>query len=201
VVVSGLPRSGTSMMMQMLDAGGLPIFTDNMRKKDADNPRGYFELEKVKTLPKNSGWIREAEGRAVKIVAQLLRYLNQGCRYRIIYMERDLEEVIRSQAKMLASHGKDGASISDERLSDIFASQEKIIKSMLVAKNLAVLYVRYQACIEDPKRIVREVNEFLGGSLDETAMTNAVVPDLYRNRGLRDHPKIFNSNRGKGEGV
>ena len=201
VVVSGLPRSGTSMMMQMLDAGGLPVFTDDMRKSDADNPRGYFELEKVKTLPKDSGWLKEAEGRAIKIVAQLLAHLNRGCRYRIIYMERDLEKVVRSQRKMLARHGKDGASVSDEHLMHLFAGQEKMIKSMLAAKNLAVLYVRYRICIEDPRRIAREINGFLGESLDETAMSNAVVPDLYRNRGVRNHLKIVNSNAAKKEGV
>ena len=184
VVVSGLPRSGTSMMMQMLDAGGLSVFTDNMRKSDVDNPRGYFELEKVKSLPKDSGWLKEAEGRAVKIVAQLLKHLNHGCRYRVIYMERDLDEVIRSQKKMLARRGKEGASVSDNRLLQIFARQEEVIKAMLAHGKLAVLYVRYRACVEAPGRIAREVDTFLGGSLDEAAMAGVVVPDLYRNRGL-----------------
>jgi predicted AlkP superfamily phosphohydrolase/phosphomutase/tetratricopeptide (TPR) repeat protein len=197
VVASGLPRSGTSMMMQMLDAGGLSVFTDNRRKSDADNPKGYFELAKIKTLPKDNGWMKQAEGRAVKVVAQLLRHLNHGCRYRIVYMERDLAEVVRSQGKMLARQGKEGASVSDERLIQIFAGQEKTIKTMLAAKNLAVLYVPHQACIENPGRVAREVNEFLGGSLDEAAMAKAVVPELYRNRNFHDHPKMVHSNTGK----
>jgi tetratricopeptide (TPR) repeat protein len=194
VVVSGLPRSGTSMMMQMLHAGGLPTLTDNKRKEDADNPRGYFELESVKNLQKENSWLRKASGRAVKVVAQLLEHLNHQCRYRIVYMERNLEEVIRSQEKMLDRQGKEKAPISNERMIHAFARQERRIKGMLAARRFPVLYVPYQSCIHDPKRIAEKVNGFLGGSFDDTAMANAVVPDLYRNRSTDDpHPETSTS--------
>jgi len=187
VVVSGLPRSGTSMMMQMLNAGGLPVLSDNLRKRDADNPKGYFELEKVKTLQKENGWLKEVEGRAVKVVAQLLEHLSHQCRYRIIYMERNIEEVIRSQEKMLTRQGKVVASVLNRRMIHIFVRQEKMIKEMLTTGKFPVLYVRYRQCIKDPEGVARKVNEFLGGTFNETAMANAVIPGLYRNRSSKEH--------------
>ncbi|MCF8128791.1 MAG: alkaline phosphatase family protein [Deltaproteobacteria bacterium] len=200
VVVSGFPRSGTSMMMQMLNAGGLPVLTDGRRKGDEDNPKGYFELDSVKTLQKENSWLKEATGRAVKVVAQLLAHLNYQCRYRIIYMERNIEEVVRSQEKMLSRQGKEKASISTERMIHTFARQEKGIKRMLASGKQEVLYIPYHRCIHNPKKIAKKVNGFLGGSLDETAMANAVVPDLYRNRHSDDpHPETLISKTEKRE--
>ena len=105
-IVSGLPRSGTSMMMQMLKQGGIEILTDKIRQNDVNNPRGYYELEKVKELPKDNTWLPEAEGKGVKIIVQLLQYLLPGFEYRIIFMQRDIKEILRSQKKMLENLGK-----------------------------------------------------------------------------------------------
>src|SRR5713101_7433843 len=101
IIVSGLPRSGTSLMMQMLDNGGVAVLTDNIRAADTDNPRGYYEFEKVKKIKQDSSWLPETRGKAFKMVSQLLYDLPTSERYRIIFMERDLDEMLISQEKML----------------------------------------------------------------------------------------------------
>src|SRR6516165_9024580 len=117
IIVSGLPRSGTSLMMQMLENGGLEIITDNQRTADTDNPRGYYEFEKVKQIKRDTSWLPQARGKAVKMVSQLLYDLPPSERYRIIFMERDLDEMLLSQEKML------------ERLSRKAAPREEIKNS------------------------------------------------------------------------
>src|ERR1700675_612032 len=104
-IVSGLPRSGTSLMMQMLDAGGLPVLSDGERKADTDNPRGYLEWERIKQLPKQPALIAEAEGKVVKVISQLLLSLPEGHEYRVIFMQRPLPEVLKSQDEMLRRRG------------------------------------------------------------------------------------------------
>src|ERR1700736_1154085 len=104
-IVSGLPRSGTSLMMQMLDAGGLPVLADGKRKADADNPKGYLEWERIKQLPKDPSLIAEAEGKAVKIISQLILSLPSGHEYRVVLMQRPLPEVLKSQEEMLRRRG------------------------------------------------------------------------------------------------
>src|SRR5262249_30630691 len=101
IIVSGLPRSGTSLMMQMLDGGGVPVLTDNIRAADTDNPRGYYEFEPVKATKRDATWLPAARGKAVKMVSQLLYHLPPGETYRVLFLERDLEEVLASQEKML----------------------------------------------------------------------------------------------------
>src|ERR1700674_2159926 len=108
IVVSGLPRSGTSMMMNMLDSGGVPVLTDGIRSSDDSNPRGYFEYEPVKELGKDGGrsWVLLARGKAVKIISFLLTWLPETCDYRVVFMQRDLDEIIASQNEMLARRGE-----------------------------------------------------------------------------------------------
>ena len=109
IVVSGLPRSGTSLMMQMLAAGGVEVVTDHVRTADTDNPRGYYEFELVKKIKQDASWLPEARGKAVKMVSQLLYDLPAGEKYRIIFLERDLDEVLVSQEKMLERLGRTAA--------------------------------------------------------------------------------------------
>lgn len=181
-VVSGLPRSGTSMMMQMLHAGGHPCLTDERRTADADNPRGYFEYEKVKQLRTDCSWLPEAEGKAVKIIAQLLSPLPTELDYRIIFMRRELDEVIASQNRMLARQGRGGGALSDERLCEIFDQQLRQIEKLLADRNIPTLYVPHRAVIEEPTTIAQQVKEFLGLDLDLSAMVRVVDGDLYRQR-------------------
>ena len=181
-VVSGLPRSGTSMMMQMLHAGGHPCLTDELREADTDNPRGYFEYEKVKQLRTDRSWLPEAEGKAVKIIAQLLAFLPSGLDYRIIFMRRELDEVIASQNRMLDRQGRGGDDFSDERLREIFDLQLHQIKKLLADRNIPTLYVAHRDVRESPTAIAQQIKDFLGQDLNLSAMVRVVDRDLYRQR-------------------
>lgn len=181
VIVSGLPRSGTSMMMQMLAAGGFPIVTDGEREADQSNPRGYYELEKVKALNTDNSWLNEVKGQSVKIIAQLLPKLPRNIPYRIIFMERHLAEVISSQKNMLGRLGRKGARVSDDRLAQTFMRQLESVDRMLEAyPEISVLSVSHRDAIENPVSVAAKVNAFLGGNLDESSMIKAVDRSLYR---------------------
>ncbi|TWU30439.1 sulfotransferase domain-containing protein [Bythopirellula polymerisocia] len=181
IVVSGLPRSGTSLLMQMLDRGGVGLVTDEQRLADEDNPKGYCEYEPVKRLQQDSSWLSDCQGKAVKVISQLLFSLPATENYAIILMQRDLEEVLDSQDKMLARQGRAGA--AREILRKAFASHLQKLEQWLPAqKNLKVLRLDYAELVTDPLSAAMELNEFLGGHLDATAMSAAVDPQLYRNR-------------------
>ena len=185
VVVSGLPRSGTSMMMQMLEAGGLEPMTDGVRTADESNPKGYYELERVKDLEEGVDelWLRSARGRAVKIIAFLMRHLPETFNYKVILMHRRLDEVLASQTKMLASLGET-TETEDPRMRKLFADSLARTKSLLAYRPcFEVHHVKYHAVIEDGRKHADELNRFLGGRLDREAMAAVVNPELYRNRG------------------
>jgi hypothetical protein len=184
IVVSGLPRSGTSMMMKMLDAGGVSIMTDAIRKADVDNPKGYYEYERVKSLEKETdkSYVREARGKALKVISFLLKDLPDDNYYRVIFMRRHLDEVIASQNKMLDRRGE--KSIDEhERMSEAYRNHLAAVK-ILVRKrpNFELFEFRYDEAVKDPAAAARAVNAFLGGKLDERAMTAAIDAELYRNR-------------------
>jgi predicted AlkP superfamily phosphohydrolase/phosphomutase/tetratricopeptide (TPR) repeat protein len=187
IIVSGLPRSGTSMMMQMLTAGGIVPLTDSIRKADEDNPEGYYEYEKAKQLDRDSSWLPEARGKAVKVVAQLMTYLPRipGLNYSVIFMERHIEEVLSSQKSMLKRHEKEGARLSDDRLRRIFTYQLQQTKRMLSLRKIPTLFVDYNKTIEKPEETALRLKAFLGGNLDEKKMSEAVVPTLKRQRSLK----------------
>lgn len=180
-VVSGLPRSGTSMMMQMLDAGGIPALTDHIRTADEDNPKGYYEFEAVKRLQEDSAWVAEAGGKAVKMVYRLLYDLPEGQQYRVVFMQRDLKEVIASQEAMLARLGKPADGLPPERLTEVYRKHLAEAADWLKQQpNFDVLYVNYRDVLERTDSVVRALNDFLGGGLNVRAME--AVPDrtLYR---------------------
>lgn len=184
VVVSGLPRSGTSMMMQMLAAGGMPILTDGERGADDSNPRGYLELEAVKKLGRDpdTGWLGEAKGKAIKVVAPLLPSLPSNHTYRIVFMERPLKEIVASQAAMLERLGKEGGKLSERQLAAAYLKQVDAVGGVLAsnAGRVDVLAVDYHEALAKPAAVAAKVNRFLGGTLDEAAMAGAVAPELRR---------------------
>jgi predicted AlkP superfamily phosphohydrolase/phosphomutase/tetratricopeptide (TPR) repeat protein len=182
VIVSGLPRSGTSMMMQMLSAGGIPPLTDSVREADEDNPRGYYEFEKAKQLDRDNSWMAESKGKAVKVVAQLLAYLPAmpGVHYRVVFLERDMEEILLSQKSMLQRQEKKGSKLSDDRLRTIFSHQVKQIKTMLSLRKIPTLFVDYRKTIENPEGTAARLKVFLGEKIDEKKMAEAVDPSLRR---------------------
>jgi len=185
VIVSGLPRSGTSMMMRMLEAGGIGIMTDAERGADIDNPKGYFELERIKNLEKEAdkSYLREARGKALKAISFLLKDLPEDNDYRIIFMRRDLDEVLASQEKMIARLDQGDTSADREAMKEAYRND--IIRARLHCRNrpnFELTEVHYRVAIDDPAQVARAVNEFLGGGLDESAMRAAVDASLYRNR-------------------
>jgi hypothetical protein len=182
-VVSGLPRSGTSMMMQMLRAGGIPVMTDHARKADDDNPRGYYELEKVKKIREDSSWLDEAEGKTFKMVSMLLYQLPPDRRYKIIFMRRDIAEILRSQSVMLQNLGKQHNAADDEAMGRFFSNHLAELESWLKEReNMDVLYCRYSDVVDDPGAAAGQIAEFLGERLNVEQMIEAVDPSLHRQR-------------------
>jgi len=183
-VVSGLPRSGTSMMMKMLDAGGLAPLTDEIRTADADNPKGYYEFERVKKLDKgDTAWVPQARGKAVKVIAALLQHLPPDQRYKVIFMRRSIDEILRSQKQMLIRRGEPTDKVSDEELSALFHKHLNHTTSWLEKQpNIEVIYVSYNDMLSNPAPQVRQINQFLGGGLDVDKMVGVVDPNLYRQR-------------------
>jgi hypothetical protein len=186
-IVSGLPRSGTSLMMQMLAAGGMEVLTDGERGADTDNPRGYLEWERIKRLPKEPGLIAEAEGKVVKVISQLLLSLPDGPEYRIVFMQRPMPEILKSQEEMLKRRGTFDASASNA-LGDVFQRHLIEVERWLAAKaNTKVLRVHYHRVLREPQAVAEEVTAFVGvppdiHALDIKAMAGQVDRSLYRNR-------------------
>lgn len=183
IVVSGLPRSGTSLMMQMLKAGGVMTLSDGLKRADHSNPLGYEELERVKELDKgDTAWIKDARGQAIKIVSYLLKYLPDTITYRVLFVRRNLHEVLASQAEMLARQGESPGP-DDERMMQYFRQHLSGVDRLLASRRcFETLYVSYDQLVLDPSRESRRVDAFLGGGLDVGGMTSAVRPNLYRNR-------------------
>jgi tetratricopeptide (TPR) repeat protein len=184
-IVSGLPRSGTSMLMQMLEAGGLPIFTDKERTADENNPKGYYEHEAVKALKRNKTWLPDANGKVVKVIANLLQHLPMNYRYQVIFMERDVIEIVSSQQKMLVREGK---RVKEDVLPMNLVKQyeqtlEKVKKWAEERPNVEILYVPHKEAIENPFMQAMMINDFLSGSLPVEEMAQVVDASLYRERG------------------
>lgn len=185
VVVSGLPRSGTSMIMQMLAAGGLPVLTDGLRQADLDNPRGYFEYEPVRNLHQDGKWLKEAKGKAVKIVAPLLPYLPAGFGYRVIFIERQLDEVLESQSQMLIRRGDkvQDTPARRARLKEEYSRQVQKMRSSLQRRpETRVLFLNRDELLKNPKAASEAMNRFLGGSYATSRMAAEVDPSLHRQR-------------------
>lgn len=184
IIVSGLPRSGTSMMMKMLEAGGLPVLIDGLRAPDPDNPEGYYEMERVKALDKgDAAWIADAPGKGVKVISALLEHLPAEHTYRVIFMHRRMDEVLASQRKMLARRGEPVDAVADEQMAALFAKHVAKVQAWLRSRpNFTLLDVDYNAMLLDPAPHVAAVNHFLDDRLDAQAMLAVVNPDLYRNR-------------------
>lgn len=182
-IVSGLPRSGTSLMMQMLAAGGLPTLTDERRAADASNPRGYLEFEPVKHLRTDRTWLPSAVGHTVKIIHLLLRELptDGGFTYRVLLMKRPIAEVLASQRVMLERQGKPSAHPSI--LTPVYQAQLAQAEQWLRDQpDFSFLPIEYHRVIQTPATVAQEVTDFLGSTLDVVKMAAAVDPALHRQR-------------------
>jgi hypothetical protein len=185
-IVSGLPRSGTSVTMQMIHAGGLAALTDEIRSADVDNPRGYFEFEPVKKTKQDPSWLPQARGKVVKMVHMLLLDLplGTGDKYRVVMTHREANEVLASQAKMLERLGRKGGAVDPAQLKQIFQQQmTRVLKHLADHPNdFSTCEVSYNEMVSSPRATAERLNTFLGGTLDIEKMVAAVDSSLYRNR-------------------
>jgi hypothetical protein len=182
-IVSGLPRSGTSMMMTMLEAGGLEPLTDHIRTPDEDNPRGYYEFERVKKLPDDQEWLEEAKGRVVKIISRLLLYLPPRYTYKVIFMHRKMDEILASQTQMLVHRGKPTDTVSDEKMAELFRKHLRDVETWMARQpNVEVLSINYNEILENPVEQITKINQFLGGALHVEKMISVVDHALHRQR-------------------
>ena len=182
-IVSGLPRSGTSLMMQMLAAGGMPALSDGERKADTDNPKGYLEWERIKQLPKDPSLIAEAEGKVVKVISQMILSLPDGYEYRIVFMQRPMPEVLKSQEEMLKRRGTYEPGGDTSPIEQAFQRHLIEVNKWLAGKpNVKVCRVHYHRVLRDPQAVAEGVAGFLQVPLDIAAMVGQVDGSLYRNR-------------------
>jgi len=184
VVVSGLPRSGTSMAMKMLEAGGGGVVVDGLRTADEDNPKGYYEDERVKDLAReiDKSWLVEARGKVIKVISFLLKELPETNNYQVIFMRRDLREVLASQAKMLERRGE-SSETEDERMLELWGDHLwKVNRLLRRAPHLEAIEIPYRDAVENPRQMAAQIRDFLGLDLDVEKMTRVVDAKLYRNR-------------------
>jgi hypothetical protein len=182
-IVSGLPRSGTSMMMKVLESGGIPVLTDNIRQADEDNLIGYYEFERVKQIKEDKEWLKDAEGKAVKLISALLKYLPKTYQYRILFMHRNISEILASQKKMLERRGEPINSVPDKTMAILFQNHLIEVKEWLASQNnIKTLNVSYNEILKNPVSNIERINRFLGGNLNKEKMIKVVDPALYRQR-------------------
>ena len=184
IVVSGLPRSGTSMMMKMLAAGTIEVFTDNLRVADEDNPQGYFEFERVRNLKDGDfEWLPQAKGKAVKVISALLELLPPQFNYRVVFMQRRMSEILASQRKMLANRGKPDGSVDDETMAELYQKHVDTVKRWLSREpNFQVLEVEYNRLLADPAEDLVRLSHFLNRPYDLDRMQAVIDNRLYRQR-------------------
>ncbi len=183
IIVSGLPRSGTSMVMKMLEAGGIEILTDEIRKADTDNPKGYYEFELVKKLETDKTWLPQAKGKAVKIISLLLRHLPPDYDYKIIFASRNIQEILASQKQMLIRREEPMDKISDEELTGIYETHlNQLAKWLNTRSGFEVLNVNYNNILIDPGTYSKRINRFIGGHANVKNMAEVVDNALYRQR-------------------
>jgi len=183
-VVSGLPRSGTSMMMRILEQGGLPVLTDGIRAADEDNPRGYYEFERVKRLDKDASWLPDAYNKALKVIYIFLYQLPPQHRYKVLFLRRDLDQVVASQNVMLGNRNEK-RTLDDERLIHSYQQQLRHLEAWLKQQNnFEVLYLDYEDILSDPEDAVLGIVSFLGLRLNTQRMVQTIEPALHRNRSV-----------------
>jgi hypothetical protein len=187
-IVTGLPRSGTSMMMRMLASGGMNIVTDNIRRADVDNPKGYYELEKVKQIGRDSSWLEETKGKVFKMVSMLLYELPEEYEYKIIFMKRHMDEILASQKKMLERQKEKNdagkrENVDYDKMGRLYTKHLMDIEMWLKKQNnMDVLFVNYNELLSEPRIQLQTIDSFLGRRLNIDEMANVVDTSLYRNR-------------------
>lgn len=184
-IVSGLPRSGTSMMMAMLEAGGVPVLSDGVRTADEDNPKGYYEFERVKKIKDDKSWLPDARGKVVKMISQLLLDLPESAEgYKVVFMRRDINEILASQKQMMIRRGtvKQGAPSDEEMGKLLLGHVDAVLKNMGLRGDVDLIEVDYNAIMKGDQSCIPRINQLLGGTLDTKAMSAVIDKNLYRQR-------------------
>lgn len=182
-VVSGLPRSGTSLLMQMLDKAGMQMFVDNVRQADDSNPKGYFEHEAVKSLARNKAWVNQAVGKVVKVVSHLLFHLPDNYHYKIIFVDRDLSQILKSQQKMLIKKGKNKKESYSITLEMSYKKNlEKVDKWAKTHYNVEILHVNFSNLINNGIVEAKKIIEFLNINAKPEDIAKAIDKKLHRTK-------------------
>lgn len=182
-IVTGLPRSGTSMMMRMLEAGGIEVATDNLRTADTDNPNGYYELEVVKNIKDDTSWVENMKGKAFKMVSTLLYHLPEEYDYNLVFMRRHAQEIMDSQHRMLKRLGKNTNPDDDVKFISLFEKHLNHIDEWIASKtNVSNLYVPYNQLLNTPPELLNAIGQHIDKDLNIEAMCNVIDKNLYRNR-------------------
>ncbi len=187
-VVSGLPRSGTSLMMQILEVNGFDILTDNVKTADESNPKGYYEYGKVKKIIKDNNWISEAEGKTIKVIVQLLFYLPLNFNYKIILMERNIDEILDSQAKMLQMLGNKKQIPSDILRKTFQQQMDKSINWMQLQPNIESVRISFGNLFRSPDEELKKLIHLFDGKIEYDISRNVINPALYREKTLGNIP-------------
>ncbi len=184
IIVSGLPRSCTSMMMKMLEASGMTPLTDNVREADEDNPKGYYEFERAKKLREGDvAWLPDAQGKVVKVISALLPHLPPTYNYRIIFMRRAIPEILASQRKMLVNRGEDPDKVSEGELTTLFQKHLRQVNDWIESRpNVERIDIHFGQLIEDPLPQIDQLNQFMGSTMSVDKMAGVIDPNLYRQR-------------------
>ena len=184
IIVSGLPRSGTSMMMRILEAGGIEPLTDGIREADVNNPGGYYEFERVKKLPDgNIEWLKHAEGKAVKIIASLVPHLPPRYNYKIIFMKRAMDEILASQKDMLSDRDKDVENVNEQKLRTLYNKHiSEVLYYMEEQSNIKFIEVDYSGVVKNPREQMEGIEKFVEVDMDIDDMVDVVNPKLYKHR-------------------
>lgn len=182
-IVSGLPRSGTSLAMQLLQAAGIEPYTDGSRSADVHNQKGYFESAKVLTLPSDKSWVSQATGKSLKVISTLLRHLPTEFQYRVVFMERSMDEIVLSQQRMLEGLGKKGAGIAADRLAAIYAKElESVWAWMEKQENINSMRISYNELLERPLSVMPELIQFIDSRATSEELAKVLDHNLYRSK-------------------
>ncbi len=178
-IVSGLPRSGTSLMMQILEAAGLPTFTDGKRTPDESNQKGYYEHDQVAGLMNQTDttWLHQAKGHSLKVVAPLLSKLPKELKYRVLFMERNIQDVLQSQSTMLTRLGKKSGTGNIEKA---YHQQVEAAKTWLHDQNIPAISIPFEDLVHTPAPLLQNISTFLGLPHPSEAMEQAINPQMHR---------------------
>ena len=184
IVVSGLPRSSTAMMMKMLKEGGIQILSDDVKKPDDNNPQGYFEYDLVSKLPEGkTDWLEEAEGKVVKVISYFLHHLPPKHEYRVLFMERNFSEILKSQKKTIIEEKQKIHKKEDKMMEDYYKTHIKQTKEWLsLQPNFSVIYLSYNELVKNPNQDLSKLSNFLEHELNLDKMSKAIDQNLYRQR-------------------